>query len=360
MNGDGSPVNYSIWTSDGSFNDDCGINPYNILGGDVDTQVAIYEGVCPNSSTGECDHYAASEDLYDSPPWISGWLNITFTPGIVYYMGVEGDFCMTFVVCGSECGDSSCAPVETYCDCEDCRNECSFSAIEGIDIREDGNFLSPDFEGNIFVCSELVVGYNNGNVYFGIIAAENETCDGTTINLPIELSVGSLLGSDEDGLDTLTQGFFTYVELTPADIATGSITITSNFDDGLGSNCSSSVTLNFADYPQTTNPYCELNCFAGGINTDLLDNGIIVCEGQSFTLSTDGLEDLTLPCNSDNGSAYVYAWRVLVDLYRTGDYAVVTSWQPLGFNPTIVQQLFLLMSLDMPRLTLAPVTQYNR
>jgi len=41
LNGDGSPVAYSIWTSDGSFGDDCGLNPNNIIGGDADTQVAI-------------------------------------------------------------------------------------------------------------------------------------------------------------------------------------------------------------------------------------------------------------------------------------------------------------------------------
>jgi len=67
----------------------------------------------------------------------------------------------------------------------------------------------------------------------------------------------------------------------------------------------------------------------------LLDNGIIVCEGESFTLGTDGLENLTLPCNSDIGLPYTYAWRVRADLYGTGDYEVVTNWQTLGTNPTI-------------------------
>ncbi len=342
LNGDGSDVAYSIWTSDGSYNDDCGLNPNNIIGGDADTQVAIYKmDDCPNSATGECDHLAANEDLFSVPPWISGWLTLEFTPGETYYMGVDGwdgvqgEFCLTVVICGVECGDGNCAPVETYCQCEDCREECPYSTFSGIDVREDGNFRSPDFEGNIFVCSESVVGFDNGNVYLGLIANETATCDGTVINLPLEFSVGSLIGSDEDGLDTLSQGFFSYLELTPDDIAAGSITITSIQNDGLGNDCSSSVTLNFADFPQATEPYCNLPCFAGGVDTQFLENGITVCEGTPFTLSTDGLEDLTIDCASDDGTPFQYAWRLYADLYGTGDFAAVTSWQPVGPNPTI-------------------------
>jgi len=352
LNGDGSPVAYSIWTSDGSFNDNCGINFDQVLLGEADTQAAIYEGACPTSTTEECDHFAANEDLFDTPPWISGWLTLEFTPSTPYYMAVDGwdsamgDFCITVVPCGIQCGDDECAPLETYCDCADCRNECMFSSVRGVNITENGNFWSHDFEGNIFVCAEWAVGYSNENVYLTISAAEDKTCDGTAINLPLNLSVGNLLGTDEDGLDTLTQGVFTFIELTPEDIATGSITITSNFDDGLGNNCTSSLTLNFADYPQATAPYCELECFAGGIETNLLDNGITVCEDEPFTLSTDGLEDLTLPCNSDDGSYYVYAWRVLANIYGTGDFAVVNSWQPLGTNPTIDPATFFVDEFD--------------
>jgi len=100
---------YSIWTSDGSYNDDCGLTPGRIIGGDADTQVAIYEGPeCPNAMTGACDHIAANEDLFTVAPWISGWLTLEFTPGITYYMGVdgwdgvEGEFCLTVVLCGVE------------------------------------------------------------------------------------------------------------------------------------------------------------------------------------------------------------------------------------------------------------------
>jgi len=208
--GDGSPVNYSIWTTDGTFGDDCGINPNDMLGGEADTQVAIYEGACPNASTGECDHYAASEDLFNIPPWISGWLTIPFTPGETYYMGVDGwdgvqgEFCLTVVVCGVECGDNECAPVETYCECrDDCRDSCPATAIYGIDETEDGNFRSPDWTGNVLHCAERVLGYSNENVYL-TLSGSDENCTETDLDLPVELSIGSLVNSDSDGMDTLS------------------------------------------------------------------------------------------------------------------------------------------------------------
>jgi len=133
LNGDGSPVKYSIWTSDGSFDDDCGLRPIVDLPDVLDTQTAIYEDNCPNASTGLCDHFAANEDLLPFPetPWISGWLSLEFTPGVTYYMGVDnwdgyldqGEFCITVVVCGLE-GDGICFNANCdidYCDCEECR-----------------------------------------------------------------------------------------------------------------------------------------------------------------------------------------------------------------------------------------------
>jgi len=336
INGDGSPVNYSFWTSDGSYADDCGINPDNILGGDVDTQIAIYEGVCPNSSTGECDHYAANEDLYDVPPWISGWLNIEFTPGIVYYMGVdswdaaEGDFCMTVVVCGSECGDGECAPVETYCDCiSDCEDFCPATNIYGINESENGNFRTPDWTGNVLHCAERVVGFENGNLYL-TLSGSDENCTQTGLDLPVELSIGNIVNQDGD-IDTISAGFYTFIELTPADIAVGEITITATQPDGFGNTCTNSVTLDLTGFEVS----CNLSCLAGGINSELLDNGVIACENGTIYLSTNGLEDLSLPCDSDNGSGYQYGWRILVDIYNTGDFAVVSEWEVAGLDAAI-------------------------
>jgi len=342
--GDGSDVVYSLWTSDGSFDDNCGINPNNMLEGDSDTQVAIYEGPdCPNSSTGECDHYAASEDLYNQAPWISGWENIQFTPGVSYYMaidgwdGAQGEFCITVTICGLECGNGECATDESYCDCiADCGDNCPASVIYGIDEAENGNVQSFDWSGNVLHCSERVLGFNNGNLYLTLGGSEENCVQDNGLDLPVDLSIGSLVNTDPDGMDTISAGFYTYIELTPADMATGSITITSTQPDGLGNICSDSFTIDLTALEVS----CNISCTAGGIDTDLLDNDIIVCEGQPFSLSTDGLENLTLPCYSDNGSPYVYAWRLLIDFYGIGDFGPVNEWQPLGTNPTIDPSTF--------------------
>jgi len=353
LNGNGSSVTYSISTSDGSFGDDCGIT--DPLGGDSDTQIAVYQGACPTASTGECEHYDASEDLFGTAPWISGWSSIQFIPGVTYYMGVdgwdavEGEFCITVTVCGVECGNNICDPVETYCTCEDCQFDgdglslCDIGGIAAIqyDEAQDAYFFSEDLSGNIFFCSEFVRGFASENIYLGFGAPNWSNCAGTTGNTEgtnVSLTNGRFIGAATDnGDDTfnIPTNFLLYIELTPADIEVGSITINSFVPDGLGNLCRENVIINFADFPQTTEPYCNINCSAGGINTNLLDNGIVVCEGESFTLSTNGLEDLTLACNSDDDSPFVYAWRVLADVYETNDYFPVISWQPLGANPTI-------------------------
>lgn len=351
LNGDGSSVTYSLQTSDGSFGDDCGLTYP--LGGDSDTQAAIYQGDCPTAATGECDHYAASEDLFQDPPWISGWQSIQFIPGVTYYMGidgwdgVQGEFCITVTVCGQECGNGVCDSSETYCLCEDCQVDedglslCPYGELSGVQYDEDigGYLYSIDLSGNIFFCSEFVNGSPGSNIYFSFAAFPFTDCAGSEVqSITVSSSVGQILNGLDNGDGTFNIAINTvyFIELSPADIAAGSTTITSFAPDGLGGVCSQTLTINFADFPQSADPYCPISCVAGGIDTNLLDNGITVCEGQTFTLSTDGLEDLSLPCNSDDGSPFVYAWRVLVDLYGTGDFSVVTSWQVLGTNPTAI------------------------
>lgn len=343
LNGDGSDIAYSIWTSDGSFGDDCGINPNNILAGDTDTQVAIYqETECPTASFSPCGHYAANEDLFDIPPWISGWLVLPFTPGETYYMGidgwdgVQGEICLTVVVCGVECGDDICAPVEDYCTCiTDCSDACPATNIYGINETVSGNFRSPDWSGNVLHCSERVFGYDNGNLYL-TLGGSDENCTEERLDLPVELSIGSLVIGDGNGTDTLTAGFYTFIELTPAEMAIGEITITATQPDGIGNICTTFRTVDLTALEVS----CNITCFAGGIDTTLLNNGITVCEGKPFTISTDGMEDLTLPCNSYFDSSYLYYWRVLIDFYGTDEYSPATSWQPLGTNPTINPDTF--------------------
>jgi len=85
-----------------------------------------------------------------------------------------------------------------------------------------------------------------------------------------------------------------YIELTPDEINDGSITISSSVPDGVGNSCNETLTINFADFPQATDPFCTLTCFAGGIDTGLLDNPLTICEGSTFQLNTDGFERLDL------------------------------------------------------------------
>jgi len=348
LNGDGSAVSYSIWTSDGSYNDDCGLNTNSILAGDSDTQVAIYEGsACPDANTGVCDHFAANEDLFTVAPWISGWLTLEFVPGETYYMavdgwdGVEGDFCLTVVVCGVEDGDGECAPVETYCESIDCRDDCPYGNISAVryDAEEDGYFFSADLSGDIFFCSEFANGYSGPNTYLGIGGPGFADCNGENNGVGLTLSHGSIVGVDinDDGTYTIPTGTLLFIELSPDDIAAGSLTLESSVPDGIGNICGSTVVFNYSEFPQAINPYCTLTCFAGGIDENLLSNGITACEDGMISLCSNGLEDLSLPCEGN----YDYYWRALVNPY--GDWINVTGWVPLGGPcPTVAVSDFLI------------------
>jgi len=345
LNGDGSPVAYSIWTSDGTYNDDCGLNPTPILIS-VDTQVAIYEGACPTSTTDQCDYYAANDDLFDLPPWISGWYNITFTPGETYYMMVDswdgfgGEFCLTVVACGVQCGDGVCSPVEDYCVCqEDCTDLCPAVQLYGVSETEDGAILSPDWLGNVLHCSQTVLGYSNNNIYLTVYGS-NENCIEDGLDLPIELSIGNLIGQD-GGIDTIFDTYH-YIELTPVEFATGSITISATAPDGLGNMCSNSVTIDLTAIELT----CDIICNAGGIQESLLPpNSLTVCEDGTISLCTNGLEDLTLPCDGPDG--FDYYWKVYVAPFGPGsNWYGVSGWVQLGPCPTNIPVSDLFIDID--------------
>jgi len=348
LNGDGSPVTYSIWTSDGSYGDDCDLNPNNILGGDADTQVAIYEmDNCPDASTGPCDHLAANEDLFQVPPWISGWLALEFTPGQRYYMAVdawdanEGEFCLTVVICGVECGDDNCAPVETYCDClGDCAGECPATQIYGISETDDGNFRSADWSGNVLHCSERVLGYTSDNVYL-TLSGSDENCVSDGLDLPVQLSIGNITDQD-GGMDTIFAPYYWFIELTPEEFAVGSITIDVMAPDGLGNTCSNSVTIDLTALELN----CDITCFAGGYDDAYLPPASFnLCEDGTLSLCTNGLEDLTLPCDGPGG--YDYYWRVYVQPYGPGtDWNSVSGWIPLGPCPTNIPVSDLFIDVD--------------
>ncbi len=350
LNGDGSPVSYSLWTSDGTYGD-CGINPNNVLGGDADTQVAIYESnTCPDNTLGECDYFAANEDLFTSPPWISGWLDLMFTPGQTYYMlidtwdGVVGEFCLSVTPCGTLCGDAACAPVEDYCTCVDCQDECPFGNIAAIEFTEDdpattddesGFFFSDDLDGNIFFCSEFVTGESNDNIYLGFGGLNFTDCAGGGGSITVTLSNGTFttVAQNPDGTYTMPTGALLYIELTPADIAAGSITISGSAPDGIGNTCTETLTINFADFPQASAPYCVLSCFAGNIDPALLNQTL--CIGGTLDLMTDGTEDLTLG-GCPPGFTFEYAWRILGDFAGTGTgLTPITDWIVLGPNATL-------------------------
>jgi len=344
LNGDGSPVTYSIWTSDGSFGDDCDLNPNNILGGDADTQIAIYQGACPTSMTGPCDHYAANEDLFQVPPWISGWQSIEFTPGVPYYMAVdgwnaaEGEFCITTVICSVQCGDGICAPVESYCDCiSDCADQCPAVDIYGLDVD---HFHGPTAPEWVLFCPERVVGYINDNVYL-LVRGSDENCVTDGLDLPIELSIGNILGQD-GGIDTIFAPYYWFIEFTPEEMAIGSITIDVTAPDGLGNICTNSVTIDLTALEVS----CDITCFAGGYDDAYLPpNSFDLCEDGTLSLCTNGLEDLTLDCDGPDG--YDYYWRVYVQPYGPGtDWISASGWIQLGPCPQCVPVSDLFIDID--------------
>jgi len=132
-----------------------------------------------------------------------------------------------------------------------------------------------------------------------------------------------------------------FIELTPADIAAGSVTITTSAPDGFGGSCDDVLTINFADFPQATDPFCILNCANGGIAPFFEDVNITICEGEPYTFITDDLEELIIPCTSDDGSSYVYGWRLLIDINGNGNFIPVTDWQILGIDPIFDLNFFI-------------------
>jgi len=210
LNGDGSPVEYSLWTSDGTYGD-CGINPNNPLDGDGDTQVAIYESnTCPDNTLGECDYFAANEDLFTSPPWISGWLSLFFTPGQTYYMlidtwdGVTGEFCLSVTPCGTLCGDGACAPVESYCDCGGDCTVCDFANFGYVRYsppnEDDGYFFTDSLDAYIVQCSDFH-GLQNDNIYLSVGATDFTDCAGNTGDITVTYDNGLLV--DDPGANTI-------------------------------------------------------------------------------------------------------------------------------------------------------------
>jgi len=261
--------------------------------------------------------------------------------GVDAWDGAEGEFCLTVVIGGVQCGDGNCAPVETYCECVDCQTECPYGNIAAVryDVDDDGFFFSDDLSGDIFFCSDFAIGYPTDNVYMGFGSPNFEDCNGANNGVNITLSHGTLFGIDAnaDGSYTMGSGSLEYIELSSADIAAGSLTITSSVPDGIGNDCNETLVINYSDFPQANSPYCVLSCFAGGLVEADLNDGLVVCEDGTIDLCTNGLEDLSLSCD---GGAYSYYWRVYVNPY--GDWVNVTGWVDLGPCPSIaVADLFI-------------------
>ena len=333
LNGDGSPVSYSLWTSDGSYGD-CGLNPNNILAGDADTQVAIYESnTCPDSALGVCDYFAANEDLFTAPPWISGWLDLMFTPGQTYYMlidtwdGVVGEFCLSVTPCGTVCGDGECAPVETFCDCSgDCACDFANFGYVRYNVDTDNYSFTDDPTEIVAECSDFF-GVTSDNIYLNVGATNFTDCAGNTGDITVTYDNGTLVDSPGGNVfaspATVTVGSLFFFELTPADVAVGSITVNACVDDGLGGQCCQDFLFDFSIIPNIANPYCP--CVAGSVS----DPAIITqtaCPGQTIEVCTDGNEDLSLTCPA--GFTYQYAWRVSGDIY--GTVSVLTNWVVAG------------------------------
>jgi len=349
LNGDGSPVTYSLWTSDGSYGD-CGLNPNNILGGDADTQVAIYEtNTCPDNNLGVCDYFAANEDLFTSPPWISGWLDLMFTPGQTYYMlidtwdGVVGEFCLSVTPCGTVCGDDECAPVETFCDCSgDCA--CDFANFTLINYNPDtdGYNISdypPPADDIVAICPDFFGISGSDNIYLNVGASNFTDCGGATSDITVIYDNGTLIDTPGGtafpsgaAIPVLTVFFF---ELTPADVAVGSITFNACVDDGLGGQCCQDLVFDFSLIPGIADPYCP--CVAGSVT----DPAIITqnaCPGQTIEVCTDGNEDLSLPCA--DGFTYQYAWRVEGLVY--GSSTILSNFVVAGACATLNVDDFLI------------------
>ena len=234
--------------------------------------------------------------------------------------GVFGEFCLSVVPCGVSCGDASCAPVETYCDCSgDCACDFANFGLIRYDEVQDGYFFTDDLTENVAVCSQFL-GANSDNIYLGAGATNFTPCAGAASEMTITYDNGTL-GSGPGGIpipsgSTIATGTLFFFELTPADVAVGSITINACVDDGLGNQCCQDIVFDFSMIPTIANPYCVLTCFAGDIDPTLLNQ--TVCVDGTIQLCADGTEDLTLPCNSDDGSSYQFGWQVI----GAGGYAL--------------------------------------
>ena len=322
--GNGSPVTYSFNTSIGIVGGDCGIT--SPLTGDGDTEIAFYDGAagCPTATSTEI---YCSEDLFGSAPWISGG-DYSFTPNVTYYLMVdawnqeEGEFCMETTVCGNQCGDGTCGLTENYCACSaDCACDLYSPQFISYDEVQDGFFFSADnpIWCDAWVSATFGVG-TTGNVYIGFGGLGGDDCAGNAIpEVTITYDNGSLLntaGSVVNSGDLMPLGFIHMFELTPAQVAMGSINITTTVDDGNGVACDQTVTVDFSTL-DLANPYCNITCAAGNLAGYATQT---VCPGGTVDLSTDGTEDLTLPCASDDGDPYEWGVAIFGDLYGTGAY----------------------------------------
>jgi len=256
------------------------------------------------------------------------------------YMLSTKDYDINYSSHEINCDDDRCVVVEDYCNCkEDC--DCTFGNISLVEYKDNGFFYTDEnSNGSVFFCSKFIAGIENENTYLALVGLNFRDCNNENNDINISLSNSSIYGLNinENGTYNIPSSVVQYIELTPADIAAGSITITSSAPDGYGNTCSHILTINYNDFPQANTPYCELDCNAGRIAQHLLTDTLLVCETGFISLCTDGMENLTLPCDDDG--TWNYFWRAYVNTYD--EWVDVSGWVELGPCPTIpVVELFI-------------------
>lgn len=293
----GAPVITAILNPTSVGPNPAGSTPGNIVGGDVLT---------PTSTTACGISFTATADgtvyfVLTTAAGCGGAVgNVdNGTPTVTTNSGVP---------CGS-CGDTTCDPGETYCNCGQEGGDCPCTTDDidarfvGIDPATGGLALAPAGEASVIRCqSDFTTGTPPADpTIYVTLAYFGSDCIGQTdgANPPTATSPWATATSDfgsvvnEPGAPVTTQPqlFIFFLELTQADIDASGGTVTITFgDETTGSNCALDFAIDLSAWGNTAtmvadfcNPAPPCNDNAG-----TLTGPAEVCYGESFTITSVG------------------------------------------------------------------------